>query len=95
MLAENDDNKKKVGEAGGIDVILRAMEQHLFHPYVERQACCALSKLALDDENRKKIRGFLRAKQEHPSEERSLFGLKRYEVETVQGGRRRRWRRRR
>ena len=51
-LAVNDENSKKMGEAGGIGMILRAMEHHQRVHKVQEEACRTLISLTDNNENR-------------------------------------------
>ena len=55
-LSFNDDNKKRIGEAGGIAMILRMMEVHgASNAGVAEKGCGALYNLALNADNKRKI----------------------------------------
>ena len=55
-VAYNDDNKKSIGEAGGIAMILRMMEVHgASHAGVAEYGCGALWNLAANAENKVKM----------------------------------------
>ena len=51
-IAGNEDNRVKLAEAGAIQVILGATEQHPTSPGVQLYACWALSVLSMNDTNR-------------------------------------------
>ena len=54
-LAVNADNKIKIAEQGGIDVILEAMRTCKSHAGVQRVGCGALCRLAVNADNKIKI----------------------------------------
>eukprot|EP00961_Rhodomonas_salina_P095293 1282150-Rhodomonas_salina.1 len=54
-LAVNDENKVKIGAAGGIEAVITAMQQHADSEGVQEWGCAALSNLAFNDENKVKI----------------------------------------
>jgi hypothetical protein len=74
-LALNDEeNKKKIAAAGGIERVVQAMAAHVTVAIVQQNGCAALMNLASNnDENRKKIaaaggiEAIKRAKAKHPS----------------------------
>ena len=55
-LSYNDDNRKRIGEVGGIAMILRMMEMHgASNAEVAKQGCGALSSLSFNANNKRKI----------------------------------------
>ena len=55
-LAGNDDNKKRIAEVGGIEMILSMMEKHgESNAGVAEKGCVALWNLAVNDDNKKRI----------------------------------------
>ena len=54
-LAEDEANRVKIGEAGGIPVILAGMQTHAGDALVQGKGCAALGRLAEDEANRVKI----------------------------------------
>ena len=74
-LATGDDkNRKKVANLGGIEAILKAMNEHAAHAKVQETACEALDNLSFNDDNAVKIRNLggiealLKAMKDHPAE---------------------------
>ena len=55
-LAGNDANQVKIGEAGGVDAVVKAMQTHLQHAGVQEQGCGALMNLAAKDALRASIK---------------------------------------
>jgi len=55
-LANNDANQKRIGEAGGIAMVLSMMEEHgVSNAGVAEWGCNALSNLSFNAENKRKI----------------------------------------
>ena len=56
LAANNNDNQKRIAEAGGIEMILRVMEMHrASNAEVAKNGCGALGTLAVNGENQKSI----------------------------------------
>ena len=56
LAANNDANQVKIGEAGGVDAVVKAMQTHLQHAGVQEQGCGALMNLAAKDALRASIK---------------------------------------
>jgi vacuolar protein 8 len=48
----NDDNQVAMAKAGGIHVVVTALQQHLTHVGVQEEACKVLNQLATNADNR-------------------------------------------